>query len=221
VKKLWMFTPWLPESLNAGQLLGRCEFSNGAELRRARPVAGEFLQGALPTLQIEFTDEDYDADCFEWSGFTFVSEKMRLALMLGPSDIQFFDTDSSRSASLPRSKHYQIMHVPVTENVSDPGRSDYYFHHRPSGDEVEGRPNVIAFRRDVDPASDIFYDRFFKVIFCTDELALRVLRAGCTGMRFLDPDDLRDRFRTLRGLEESAWDTKRKNFHDKLIREIP
>jgi hypothetical protein len=146
VKTLWMFTPWRPESLNAGQLLGRCEFSNGAELRRARPAAGEFLRNELPIVQIEFTDEDYDLDCFEWSGFTFVSEKMRRAMALGPSDIQFFETDTSRSEPLPRSKHYQIMHVPVMENESDPERSDYYFHHRPGGDELEGRPNAVAFR---------------------------------------------------------------------------
>jgi len=223
MKTLWMFTPWLPYSLNRGQLLGRCEFLNGLELVRARPVEGEFVRDELPTLQIEFTAEDYDVDCFDWNGFTFVSEKMRQAMALGPSDIQYLDVDSSRSAPLPRSKHYQIMHVPVTEDVSDPERSDYTFRHRPSGDEVEGRPDAVAFRRDVDPASEIFYDRFFKVVFCTDALALRVLRAGCTEVRFVDPVDLRgwNRFRTLRGVEESEWDPKRKIFRDKLIQEIP
>ena len=62
-----------------------------------------------------------------------------------------------------------------------------------------------------------------KAVFCTDELALRVLRAECTGMRFLDPMDLRswNRFRTLRGLEQSEWGRKRKTFRNKLIREIP
>jgi hypothetical protein len=115
------------------------------------------------------------------------------------------------------------MHVPVTEDISDPERSDYTFHHRPSGDEVEDRPNAVAFRSDVDPSSEIFCDRFFKIVFCADALALRVLRAGCGGVRFLDSADLRDwnRFRTLRGVEKSEWDRKRKSFRDKLIQAIP
>ena len=119
----WMFTPWLPSRINAGQLIGRCEFLNGAEMVRERLVNGEFYRSGLPTAQIEFTDEDYDQDCFEWKGFTFVSEKMRRATALGPSEIQYLDVDSSRSAPLPRSKLYQIMHVPVTEDVSNPERS--------------------------------------------------------------------------------------------------
>ena len=39
-------------------------------------------------------------------------------------------------------------------------------------------------------------------------------------MRFLDPTDL-NRYRTLRGVEQSEWDPKRKSYRDKLIREIP
>jgi hypothetical protein len=174
-------------------------------------------------LQIKFTAEDFDPDCFDWNGFTLVSEKMRHAMALGPSDIQYFDVDSSRASPLPQSRRYQIMHVPVTEDVSDPERSEYSLRHRPEGVELFGRPEAVAFRPDAEPTHEIFYDRFFKVVFCTDEFALRVLRAGCTGILFLDPVDLRGwgRFRTLRGLEESEWDPKRRTFSDKLIRAIP
>jgi hypothetical protein len=168
VTTLWMFTPWLPSSINAGQLWGLCEFLNGAELVRARPVDGEFLRDELPTLQIEFTAEDYDSDCFDWNGFTFVSEKMRRAIALGPSDIQYFGVDSSQSTPLPRSNRYQIMHVPVTEDVSDPERSEYSLRHRPEGLELFGAPAAIAFRPDAEPVHEIFYDRFFKVVICTD-----------------------------------------------------
>jgi uncharacterized protein DUF1629 len=223
MKTFWVFRPWLPHWLNAGHLSGRCEFLNGMELVRARPVDGEFLRNELPTLQIKFAAEDFDPDCFDWNRFTLVSEKMRHAMALGPSDIQYFDVDSSRAAPLPRSKRYQIMHVPVAEDVSDPERSDYTLRHRPEGIQLFGFPGAIAFRPDAEPDHEIFYDRFFKVAFCTDAFALRVLQAGCTGMRFLDPADLRGwkRFRTLRGVEESEWDPKRKSFRDKLIREIP
>lgn len=218
----WILAPWLPYWLNSGHLLGRCEFLNGMELVRARPVNGEFLRNELPTLQIEFAAEDFDPDCFDWNGFTLVSETMRQAMALGPSDIQYFDVDASRAAPLPRSKRYQIMHVPVTEDVSDPERSEYSLRHRPDGVELFGYPSAIAFRPDAEPVHEIFYDRFFKVVFCTDAFALRVLRAECTGMRFLDPVDLRSwkRFRTLRGVEEREWDRARKTFRNKLIQEI-
>lgn len=223
MKTFWMFMPWLPYRRNAAQVLGRCKFLNGEELVRARPVDGEFLRNELPTAQIEFAAEDYDSDCFDWNGFTFVSEKMRRAMALGPSDIQYFGVDSSQSKPLPQSKHYQIMHVPVSQDVSDPERSEYMLRHRPEGVEVFGAPHAVAFRPDAEPAHEIFYDRFFKAVFCTDEFALRVLWAGCTGMSFVDPTDLRGwkRIRTLRGVEKSEWDPARKTFGNKLIREIP
>ena len=221
-----MFTPWLPSRINPGQLFGRCEFLNGAEMVRERLVDGEFYRSGLPTAQIEFTDESYDRDCFEWKGFAFVSEKMRRAMALGPSEIQYLDVDSSRSAPLPRSKLYQIMHVPVREDVSDPKNSDYTYHHFPDGSVTGGSPLAVAFRPDAEPTHDIFYDRFFKVIYCTDEFALRVLRAGCSGIRFFDP--ARDfggnasAFRTVRGVEQEVkWDPFRKILRTKLIREIP
>lgn len=220
-----MFAPWSPQQRNADYLAERCEFLNPAELLRARPVDGEFARDRLPIARIKFIAEDYDDDCFQLDKFTFVSEKMRRAMALGPSDIQYFDVDVSRSASLPRLKKYQIMHIPVTENVSDPEHSDYLFRQRPDGSELEGDPIAVAFRPDAEPAHEIFYDRFFKVIFCTDEFALRVLQAGCTGMRFLDPVEpfgLRFGYhRTLRGVEEDKWDQRQKIFCSKVIREIP
>lgn len=118
------------------------------------------------------------------------------------------------------------MRVPVTEDVSDPERSDYTFRHRPDSFELLSPPHAIAFRPGAEPAHPIFYDRFFKLIICTDELELRVLRAGCTGVRFWDLaqlDDLGSFFRTLRGVEEARdWDPIRNELVPvALIREIP
>jgi hypothetical protein len=189
------------------------------------PAAGEFAVAALPTARLEFTREDFDDDCFRLGTFMFVSEEMRRVMALGPSDIEYFDVDTSQSAPLPRSKRYQLMHVPVAEDVTDPERSDYKFRHRPEGVELWGFPDAVAFRPDAAPTHEIFYDRFFKIALCTDEFALRVLRSGCTGMRFLDPtqlDHVGSCRRTLRGVEKSnEWDPVRKISYTKLIREIP
>lgn len=226
MKTFWMFTPWLPWPLNVGEHLERYEFLNRAEVMRARPVDGEFSRQLLPMARIKFIVEDFDKDCFQFGEFTFVSEKMRRAMALGLSDIQYFDVDASQSRPLPLSKQYQIMHIPVTEDVSDPEHSDYLFRQRPDGStELMGKPTAVAFRPDAEPSHEIFYDRFFKVIFCTDEFALRVLRAGCTGMRFLDPVTQfgvsSGHHRTLRGVEEDEWDPLRKVFRSKLIRKVP
>jgi hypothetical protein len=131
---------------------------------------------------------------------------MRHAMALGPSDIQYSDVDASESAPLPQSKHYMAMRVPVTEDVSDLKNSVYTSDCLP-GDSVQILiPSIVAFRPDAEPAHEIFYDRSFKVIYCTGGFALRVLEAGCSGAGFFHPSQFFDgadkRFRTLWGIEE-------------------
>ena len=192
----------------------------------SHPAGGKFAKNGLPTARLELTLESFDIDCFLVDSFTLVSEKMRCAMALGPADVQYVEVDASRSAPLPQSKHYQIMHVPVTEDVSDPKNSDYTYHHHSDGSVTGGTPHAVVFRPDAEPTHEIFYDRFFKVIYCTDEFALRVLRAGCSGIRFFDParglSGNASAFRTLRGMEqEEKWDPFRKILRTKLIQEIP
>jgi hypothetical protein len=193
---------------------------------RSHPAAGEFAKKALPTAKLKLTLENFDFDCFPRSSFTLVSEKMRSAMALGPKDVQYFEVDTSQSARLPQSKHYQIMHIPVTEDVCDPKNSDYLCHHRSDGSVSPIGAPLAVFRPDAEPTHEIFYDRFFKVPYCTDELALRVLRAGCSGIRFFDPTrpfgGNASAFRTVRGVEQEVkWDPFRKILRTKLIQEIP
>jgi hypothetical protein len=210
-----------------------------AELPVSSPL-GEFTSGSMLPAKIEFPNEDFDEDYlkivvttedFDDNDLKFgevflVSEKMRRAMAVGAPAVQYFDVDSSGFPPVPRSKQYQFMHVAVTENLSDPDRSDYTFRQLPDGIELFGNPKQVAFRPDAVPVHEIFYDRFFNLIFCTDAFALRVLWAGCKGVRFLDPsrlDDLGSHFRTLRGVEEARdWDNARNaRVPGKLIRTIP
>ena len=221
----WVVMPWLPYYIGPGKLIEHCRFSNHAEMSRSRLAGGEFAKDGLPTARLELTLESFDVDCFMESWFTLVSEKMRSAMALDPTDVQYFEVDASRSARFPQSKHYQIMHIPVTEDVSDPNNSDYLSDHHPDG-TITGASLAVAFRRDAEPKHEIFYDRFFKLLYCTDELALRVLRAGCSGMRLFDPTrpfgGPASVFRTIRGLEhEEKWDPSRKILRTKLIQEMP
>lgn len=226
MKIFWMFMPWLPYHISLSKLNKHCSFTNDAEIFRSHLAPGTFAKKRPPMAKLELTLESFDVDCFFVGGFRLVSEKMRCAMALGPADVQYFEVDASRSAPLPQSKHYQIMHVPVTEDVSDPKNSDYTYHHYSDGSVTGGTPHAVVFRPDAEPTHEIFYDRFFKVIYCTDEFALRVLRAGCSGIRFFDPargfGGNASAFRTLRGVEqEEKWDPFRKILRTKLIREIP
>jgi hypothetical protein len=218
--------PWLAPHMSLGRLNKHCGFSNDSEMFSAHPAAGEFAEGGLPTAKLELSLESFDFDCFPVGFFTLVSEKMRSAMALGPTDVQYFEVDASQSAPLPQSKKYQIMHIPVTEDVSDPKNSDYTYHHFSDGSVTSGSPHVVAFRPDAAPAHEIFYDRFFKVIYCTDAFAMRVLRAGCSGMRFFDPGrpfgGAACAFRTIRGVEQEVkWDPFRKILRTEVIQEIP
>ena len=223
MKTFWMFMPWMP-LISGAKIRNRCTILRTSEISDEGPVAGRFVRDGLLTVKLILTLEDFDLDCFSRNGFTFVSEKMRHAMALGPSDIQYFEVDASESAPLPRSKHYMTMHVPVTEDVADLQNSDYLIEHHSDGSQGVGTLFSLVFRIDARPAHEIFHERSFKHIYCTDEIALRVLQAGCSGAFFVDPSRWSGggnlRFRSLRGLEEVVeWDSK--VMRTELVREIP
>jgi hypothetical protein len=160
-----------------------------------------------PAAELILTLEDFDKDFFRWGGDMFVSERMREAMALDASEAQFFEVDASQSAPLPRSKNYQIMQPEITEELSDPEKSDYEMREiMPNLPPAPTYVRRIAFRAGVAPKHNLFFDRFFSLeLFCTEAFASRVLEAGCTGMRFTDPSSLAggDRFyRTARGIEK-------------------
>jgi hypothetical protein len=225
MKRLWRFVNWT-WMLYRGEdkLFEHCTVSYASEPSKEGPIAGRFVRDGLLAAKLTLRLENFDLDCFYWEGLTFVSERMRHAMALDPSDIQYFDVDASASAPLPRSKNYRTMHVPVTEDVADPIKSDYICRHRPDGSVIRtGMPLSVVFRRDAELTQEIFYDKLFNVIYCTDEFTMRVLRAGCSGALFFDPSHSGGdgaRLRTLRGVEEIVKWNKR-IFRTKLIETIP
>jgi hypothetical protein len=165
-----------------------------------------------PTLAatLILTLENFDADYFNWGGTMFASERMRDAMALGWSEVRFFEIDDSRSAALPRMKSYQIMEPVVTEDVSDPAKSDYKPGQlMPDGSVSPRNVYSIALRPGATPEHDLFYDRFFDShLFCTEALAARVLKTGCTGVSFAGPPAAGGPrlYRTRAGIEERVWD---------------
>ncbi|MBL8537868.1 MAG: hypothetical protein JNM59_10740 [Hyphomonadaceae bacterium] len=178
----------------------RREILNGWDVFNARQAMGTVWKD-FPVAHLKISSDEFDIDCFSWEGYIFVSEKLREAFGLSPADVQYLEVDSSQSGSLASSKHYKILNVPVVETAelaSDEValRHSLFFHHSSPGQ-----------------------------LFCTDALALRVLRAGCTGVRFLELSSLgvsqRQRYRTLRGVEEGGeWDPVRKVVDSTVVEQI-
>jgi hypothetical protein len=223
VTTFWMFVDWAAYRKDA-QFRRSCTAFRTSKVSNEWPIAGAFVHEELLTAKLTVTLEDFDRDCFSWNGLSFVSERMRRTMALGPSDIQYFDVDASESAPLPRSKNYQVMHVPVTEDVADLENSDYTVRHCADGSLKIDHPHNVVFRADARPAHELFYDRSFKFIYCSDAFAARVLQAGCSGAFFFDPSrwsgGANQRIRTRRGVEEIVRWNKR-IFRTKLIESIP
>jgi hypothetical protein len=219
VKTIWFVMPDFPDGL-----VGHCASFDGTELFAPDLIHGQRGPDELPTAKLILTLEDFDADCLFWNSLWLVSEKMRRAMALAPPDIQFFNVDASESAPLPRSKHYQIMHIPVTEYMTDQKNLAYrpLKVPRPS---VESRlASAVASGCAAEPTHEFFYDRFRDFIFCTDAFAVRVLQSDCSGITFWDPFDYFAgrglHFRTLRGVEEDRWDPASNSARKFLIRGV-
>jgi len=182
------------------------DLASGVDPNVAIGIFGGHL-GADARVELILRRENFDIDYFTWGGCMFVSKRMREAMALDPSEVRYIEVDASQSAPLPRSKNYMVMEPLLMEDVLDPDRSVYWMDSIPP--PTEFGPHEIyklAFLREVPPTIDLFYDGFFAtLVLCTDQFALRILEAGCTGVEFTDPRGYccieAPRRRTLEGIE--------------------
>lgn len=168
---------------------------------------GRIGERPSPAAEVNLALEDFDTDFFTWGGSMFVSKRMRQAMALDDAVVRFYPIDDSRSAALVRSKSYMIMQPLLEDDVSDPEKSVYQMERfMPQAALTPAYIRSIAVRADFEPDCDLFFDSFFSTeLFCTDGLASRVLRAGCTGATFTHPTSFghENRLcRTSRGIEK-------------------
>lgn len=208
MKRIWEFVPWLPYTVDPKRFVSHCRFVNDDEVFEAGMTPGEERLDPFPVPQLELTLDDFVVDCFILQGLTLVSQKMRLAM--NSTEIEYFEVNSARSSPQIIEKNYAVMSVCVLDQVSFPSENVSF------STQDEYLSSLLYGPGDIDilaePTHEIFHDRrFLGSIFCTDEFAVRVLAANCTGVRFFDPqhrEAIRPmRFRTLAGLEEEGtWD---------------
>jgi hypothetical protein len=217
-----MAMPRIPEDPSGRRFVDHCALLNATDTFTQNRIAGQRVPNEPPTAKLILTLEDFDADCFFWDFHWIVSEKMRRVMALGPADVQYFSVDSSQSAPLPKSKHYQIMHVPVTEYMPDLKTLPYRPSETPAHPVESTMPSAAVSCGEAQLTHELFYDRFRDFIYCTDEFAVRLLRSDCSGIFFWEPFDYfahrGRRSRTLRGIEEMRWDPISNSMRSMLIR---
>jgi hypothetical protein len=222
--RIWEFAPWLPYEIGLEKLVPNCQFLNSEEVHLAGMSSGHKRNTPFPVPRLELTLSNFSVDCFIWEGYTLVSERMRSVMALPQDEVEYFSVDASSSCEIPRAMNYMVMSVAVTDRVSYPQETKEFFSEQDFLASM--MPDAKSINVDGTPRHRLFHDEhFIGSIYCTDELAMSVLRAGCTGVRFLDPrySPLVGpmRFRTLRGVEqEGAWDPVRKVEHTTLIEEV-
>lgn len=202
--RIWAFTPWFPYELDMVAFAKCLEILNGWDVFNARQPVGTMWTN-FPLVRLKMSSDGFDVDCFDWEGYIFVSEKLRQALALNLSAVQYLEVDSSQSHPIPNAKRYEILNVPVVEEIARGGGAV----------PPEAEPQHSLFFCQQSPGQ----------LFCTDALAVRVLSAGCVGIRFLHPAHLGiarpSRYRTLRGVEEGGdWDPVRKVVHSTVVEHI-
>jgi len=198
-----------------------CNILNHMEVLQAGHSRARPRQRPFPIAQLEVTAESFDADYFSWQGCQFVSERLRDAMALDPTEVRYFDIDDSPSVAATRSKLFKIMEPLAVEDVSDRSRTRYEMASLLPGDPEQPRIySDVAVREDARPKHPLF----FGGMYCTEAFALRVLRAGCTGLNFVYPDRRSSdpHYRTLRGIEQYVgWDPIEKVEITTLVEAIP
>ena len=158
-------------------------------------------------------DWPFAPDFWRFGSYDFASRRLRDALAQPVDVIQFLPFDLVRASVAARAQDYRWMRVLPRQPAMDIARSDCEVADYVDG--LTGKPGKylreidrFALLEGVVPLTEIFrLDESPSYILATDALAGRVLRAGCTGIEFSDPANLRGgkrivRIRTADGIAE-------------------
>lgn len=144
-------------------------------------------------LQLNLPDGDWPApDHFTFGLFNFVSARLRDALALPPDDVQYLAIELAAGGARAIAQDYRLFRPLRHQAAMDGPRSLFGAY----GEQVNGPPPIgerwflrtLAIRTDLVPCADLFWvDEAPATLLATDALALRVIKAHCTGIRFRDP----------------------------------
>ena len=193
-----------------------------------RPIPSPFLP---VTLNLPVPDR-FDLDFFPWNSIDFCSARLRAALAQPPNVVQYLPVTVNTPDPRLRAMDYKIIRVLASQPTIDIERSEGEFTIR--DDRFIGGPVVwpgytkrLTLLPGLRPRTAVFRVEEFRTrVFATDELAERVMQAGCLGIEFRDPaswslDD--DPFiRTATGVERRSRAPRRAHLRVvKRMRGVP
>ena len=165
--------------------------------RGSMAIAGDpVLPNGFPRPILSLPPLDFDLDFFTQSGMIFVSRRFRDALAQPPGVVQYWPVDLVRASDEAHGQDYMLLRILASEPAMDLGRSVYnesQSTNRRTGEVLTWRDavNRIVPIEGIVSRTEIFRveeDKF--TILVTDALAERVLRAGCDGVSFDEPETI-------------------------------
>jgi hypothetical protein len=170
------------------------------------------LPDDFPPVRLALPEKGFSPDYFGYGSDDFCSRRLREAMNLPEGVVQFMPIDLVAGGAQARTQEYQLMRVLAHQPTLDMERSIYTLSDwpdRPGGQRRRARwVDRCVLVEGLRPITEIFRtDETYVMVFVTDALAERVLRAGCTGMEFRDPTlpqrgDRLVRYRTATGVAE-------------------
>ncbi|MDB2439916.1 hypothetical protein N9W89_14480 [Hellea sp.] len=143
--------------------------------------------GIRQPLELEFSSPKLDTDSFSRQGLHAVSEKLRDILQLSKFEALFIDLKVSGVNPLMEQKNLQALIFTGKEDVIDLDKSDYRVTKSEFSDFDFRSMTTARFKPNVQTNRKVFRDAFFNQIFCTNEIALRLLSSDCVGFGLYHP----------------------------------
>ena len=157
----------------------------------------------FPRLRLAMPGRAFAPDYFTHDSYKIVSQRLKEAMAQPEEVVQFFPIELVKSSPRAKAQNYQLMRVIAQQSAMDLARSDCEledFTNRITGvtSKVPRDISRMVLRDDLQPNSEIFrIEESSARVLASDALALRVLRAGCTGIEFRDPSDWEGRMTIL------------------------
>lgn len=171
------------------------------------------LPDEFPAPRLALPGRGFAPDYFKFGRHTFCSRRFRDALVQPKHVVQFTPVDLVSGGAMAQAQDYRLMRVIPWQPAMDLERSECEVNEFISpinGKHVRhaGFIDRFAWLDGLQPKTDIFrIDESPTYILVKDEVAERVLKAGCTGMEFSHPDNMQtgmriERYRTADGIAE-------------------
>ena len=193
------------------------------------------LGDALRQFQLETTAEDYHfarlpddflpavlklplggfaPDFIRLGPYDFASRRLREAMALPPETVQYMPVTLLSGTPEAYARDYRVMRVLVQQSVMDLEESEVT---TSKSGWVWREIERFAVRADYTPRFDLFaLEEDPAMILATDSLAEKVLKAGCTGILFIEPEGYKPGYpvkrsydyRTAEGVAQSPPDKR-------------